>query len=66
MPIKTIKISILNSNSDYIEDRLDVQVQRKHGESDVRDKVFVVSIRYDGFDKTIIQSVLSHARVSFS
>jgi len=64
--LKTIKINLINSNSDYIEDRLDVQVQRKKGESDVRDKVFVISIRYDGVDKTVIQSVLSSARVSFS
>ena len=66
LKLKTIKISLINSNSDYIEDKLDVQVQRKKGSSDVRDKTFVVSIRYDGFDKTVIQSVLSHARVSFS
>jgi len=58
-------INISRANSDYIEDHLYIQVQKKEGRR-IRDKVFRIRIDYDGIDHVFIQSIISSVELSFN
>ena len=60
--LRISEVSIINSNSDYIEDHMWVQVQLKETEDgwrEVRDRSIKIKVNYDGIDKTFIHSIVS-------